>query len=281
MEMTPEQQAAMQEKIKNMSPEELQEFQKQQCIFCQMIAGKVQVKKIYEDDICFAILDINPANPGHILLMPKEHYPIMPIIPEKEIGYIFIAARELSHALLRALGVEGTNIFVANGAAAGQRAQHFMVHIIPRMDGDNVKLQLPRKDIDEKQMQEIREIVAASMSKATGVKEPVQSSVVHLKEPHAETHAETPVETHAEEKPVKEEAPVEEKAETVEKPPKEKAAEEKEQKKPDKERIEELLKKREEEKKKEEKEKKKPGKKKPAPTLDMISNLLSSKDKNG
>ncbi|MCK5026626.1 MAG: HIT domain-containing protein [Nanoarchaeota archaeon] len=278
MEMTPEQQAAMQEKIKNMSPEELEEFQKQQCIFCQMIAGKVQVKKIYEDDICFAILDINPANPGHILLMPKEHYPIMPIIPEKEIGYIFIVARELSHALLRALGVEGTNIFVANGAAAGQRAQHFMVHIIPRMDGDNVKLQLPRKDIDEKQMQEIREIVAASMSKATGVKEPVQGGIVHFKAAPAETSAETPVEKES----VKKEAPVEKKAEVVEEVPKEKAAEEKKaEEKPNEDRIAEILKKREEEKENEEKDKKKQGRKKPAPTLDMISDLLSSKDKNG
>lgn len=278
MEMTPEQQAAMQEKIKNMSPEELEEFQKQQCIFCQMIAGKVQVKKIYEDDICFAILDINPANPGHILLMPKEHYPIMPIIPEKEIGYIFIVARELSHALLRALGVEGTNIFVANGAAAGQRAQHFMVHIIPRMDGDNVKLQLPRKDIDEKQMQEIREIVAASMSKATGVKEPVQGGIVHFKAAPAETSAETPVEKES----VKKEAPVEKKAEVVEEVPKEKAAEEKKaEEKPNEDRIAEILKKRKEEKENEEKDKKKQGRKKPAPTLDMISDLLSSKDKNG
>jgi len=274
MEMTPEQQAAMQEKIKNMSPEELEEFQKQQCIFCQMIAGKVQVKKIYEDDICFAILDINPANPGHILLMPKEHYPIMPIIPEKEIGYIFIVARELSHALLRALGVEGTNIFVANGAAAGQRAQHFMVHIIPRMDGDNVKLELPRKDIDEKQMQEIRALVAASISQTTGVKEPVQGGIIHLKKPHAET----PVE----EKSVKkEEAPVEKKVEVVEEVPKEKAAEEKGQEKPNEERIEEILKKREEEKENGEKDKKKQGRKKPAPTLDMISDLLSSNGKNG
>ncbi|MEA3515405.1 MAG: HIT domain-containing protein [Nanoarchaeota archaeon] len=280
MEMTPEQQAAMQEKLKNMSPEELQEFQKQQCIFCQMIAGKVQVKKIYEDDICFAILDINPANPGHILLMSKEHYPIMPIIPEKEIGHMFIVARELSHALLRALGVEGTNLFVANGAAAGQRAQHFMMHIIPRMDGDNIKLQLPRKDIDEKQMQEIRTLVAASISQATGVKEPVQGDIVHFKATPSEPSAETPVE----EKPVKEEAPVEKKAEDAKEAPipKEKATEEKKvEEKPNEDRIAEILKKREEEKENEEKDKKKQGKKKPAPTLDMISDLLSSNGKNG
>ncbi len=70
-QMSEEQVAELQEKIKNMSPEELKEFQKQQCIFCQIISGKVASKKIYEDEKCIAILDINPANPGHLLLMPK------------------------------------------------------------------------------------------------------------------------------------------------------------------------------------------------------------------
>ena len=49
-QLTPEQQKEMEEKLKNMSPEELMEFQKQQCIFCQIISGKIPAKKIYEDD---------------------------------------------------------------------------------------------------------------------------------------------------------------------------------------------------------------------------------------
>ena len=77
-QMTEEQVKELQEKIKNMSPEELKEFQKKQCVFCQIISGKVQSKKVYDDEKCIAILDINPANPGHVLLLPKEHYSIMP-----------------------------------------------------------------------------------------------------------------------------------------------------------------------------------------------------------
>ena len=67
-QMTEEQMKALQEKLSKMSPEELKEYQKQQCIFCQIVSGKVQSKKIYEDDKCLAILDKNPANPGHVLL---------------------------------------------------------------------------------------------------------------------------------------------------------------------------------------------------------------------
>ena len=276
MDMTPEQQAAMQEKLKNMSPEELKEFQKQQCIFCQMIAGKIQVKKVYEDDLCFAILDINPANPGHILLLPKEHYPIMPIIPENEIGHLFIVARELSHALLRALGVEGTNILVANGAAAGQRAQHFMLHIIPRMEGDNVNLQLPRKEIDENEMQEIRKLVVAAVSQATGVKEPVQGGVVHIGEVPMKAPVEKPM---VEEKPKPaEEAAKEAVKESVVEEKEGSAAEKKEGEKPPepapKKEIPKEENKLEDEKLKDEN---KPDKKKPVPTLDAISKLIAGK----
>ena len=72
-QMTPEQAKQLQERLSKMSPEELKAYQKQQCIFCQIIEGKVQSKKIFEDEHSIAILDINPANPGHTLLLPKEH----------------------------------------------------------------------------------------------------------------------------------------------------------------------------------------------------------------
>src|SRR3989344_2322608 len=114
-QMTEEQVKAIQEKIKSMTPEQLKEFQKQQCIFCQIVKGKVASKKIYEDERCIAILDINPANPGHILLMPKEHYSIMPQLPESELGHLAMVSKAISHMMLNALKAEGTNIFIANG----------------------------------------------------------------------------------------------------------------------------------------------------------------------
>lgn len=135
---TEEQRKQWEEKLKNMSPEELQELQRQQCIFCQIIAGKVPSKKVYEDGTCLAILDINPAVKGHILLLPKEHYAIMPQVPEKVLGHLSIVTKNLSQVLLKVLRAEGTTVFIANGAAAGQRAQHFLLHLIPRKTGDGV-----------------------------------------------------------------------------------------------------------------------------------------------
>ncbi len=137
---TEEQRKQWEEKIKNMSPEELQELQRQQCIFCQIVSGKVPSKKVYEDALCLAVLDINPAAKGHLLLLPKEHYAIMPQMPEKVLGHLTIVSKNLSQVLLKVLRADGTTIFIANGAAAGQRAQHFLLHLIPRKNGDGVLL---------------------------------------------------------------------------------------------------------------------------------------------
>ncbi|MDP7244287.1 MAG: HIT domain-containing protein [Flavobacteriales bacterium] len=162
-QMSGEQIKALQEKIKQMSPEELKEFQKKQCIFCQIVSGKVQSKKVYEDDDVIAVLDVNPANPGHILIMPKEHYSIMPQIPYEDIEHIFMVTKALSNASLRALGVQGSNIIVANGVAAGQRAQHFMVHLIPRKENDNIQFQVPQKTIPEQELQKVRKALSESL----------------------------------------------------------------------------------------------------------------------
>ena len=164
-QMSPEQIKALQEKIKNMSPEELKEFQKKQCIFCQIIGGKVQSKKVYDDETVIAVLDVNPANPGHILIMPKEHYSIMPQIPEE--GLYLFRTHLLSNTSLRALEVQGSNIIVANGVVAGQRAQHFMVHLIPRKENDNLNFQVPQKTISEQELQKIRKTLADSLGTKT------------------------------------------------------------------------------------------------------------------
>ncbi|MBI2522757.1 HIT domain-containing protein [Candidatus Woesearchaeota archaeon] len=170
-QLSPEQIKALQEKLKNMSPEELKEFQKKQCIFCQIIAGKVQSRKVYEDDSVIAVLDVNPANPGHMLIMPKEHYSIMPQMPDEETGHIFAVSKALSNAALRSLDAQGSNIIVANGIAAGQRAQHFMVHLIPRKENDNLSFQVPQKTIGDSELKKIRKVLSDSMG--TKAEEPV------------------------------------------------------------------------------------------------------------
>jgi len=160
-----EPQQLTEEDLKNMSPEELKELQKQNCIFCKIIAGQIPAKKIYEDDKCVAILDINPATPGHLLLLPKEHHAVMPLVPEDEQKYLFLIAKQLSHALLKAKQGSSTNIFLANGAVAGQRAPHVMIHIIPRNKNDEINcFKLPKHPIRPEDLKKLQLILRKTMA---------------------------------------------------------------------------------------------------------------------
>ncbi len=172
MQLTPEQRKELEEKLKKMSPQELLEFQKQQCLFCQLITGKIPAKKVYEDEHCISVLDIRPATRGHILILPKEHYAIMPQMKEEEIGHLFVVAKKLSQLLLKALRADGTSLFIANGLVAGQKAQHFMVHLIPRKEGDGL-LPLQVKLLPEQERQQLRVAVENRLSQLFNLKKEV------------------------------------------------------------------------------------------------------------
>ncbi len=131
------------EEIRKMSPEQILQLQKQNCVFCQIISGKIPAKKVYETQNLIGLLDINPASPGHVILLTKEHYQIMPLIPDELIGDLFVGAKLVSQSMLKALAAQGTTIFAANGTVAGQRAPHFMLHVIPRAEGDDVSIAIP------------------------------------------------------------------------------------------------------------------------------------------
>lgn len=181
----------------NLSPEEMEAMSRQQCIFCHIAAGRVASRKIYEDDKAVAVLDINPANPGHVLIVPKEHYMIMPQIPEDVLQHIGMIAKGVSHAQLKALKAQGTNIFVANGITAGQRAQHFMMHVIPRMEKDGVGLVLPEREMPPADAKKAQQVLKKALSKALGLKTEG--------EPEAEEESQAPKEPAEKEKPAKKE----------------------------------------------------------------------------
>lgn len=125
---------------------------KENCLICKIVDGKIPSKKIYEDDDCIAILDINGANPGHTFIIPKEHYPILEKVPDQLAGRLFSISNKVSSAIFDTLNIQGTNIFVSNGIAAGQKVAHFMINVIPRNENDNVNLQWPPKQLSEEEM---------------------------------------------------------------------------------------------------------------------------------
>ncbi len=144
------------------------EEQKKQCIFCRIINKEMPSKIVYEDDKVIAILDINPASEGHTLVMPKEHYPIMPLIPPEEFTHLSKITYELSKKINKALLKFGTNIFIANGYVAGQQSNHFMLHIIPReeeaeLENFNLKSLAEEKQPDLSKLKEFETLMKSNL----------------------------------------------------------------------------------------------------------------------
>lgn len=125
-----------QEELEKMSPEEIAQLQKQNCVFCKIIAGQIPSNKVFEAGDVVSFLDINPSTKGHCLVMPKEHYPILPLIPPNVFQGMFKDAKFISQGIKDALLCPYITLFVANGAVAGQQAGHFLFHIVPREKGD-------------------------------------------------------------------------------------------------------------------------------------------------
>ena len=114
-----------------------------------MASGK---GKLYEDEKTVVMLSDTPSAYGHLLVIPKQHYPIIEQVPDFVVDHVFRIANKVSIAAFEALHVQGTNMLVNNGIAAGQDSAHFMVHILPRKEGDGLNLQWAPKQLGEEEM---------------------------------------------------------------------------------------------------------------------------------
>lgn len=113
---------------------------KEDCIFCKIIAGEIPSFKLYEDDVTFAFMDINPANDGHALVIPKEHSKDVHAVSDEAIASTVVTAKKIAGAVEKSVAPGGINLVQCNGAAAGQSVFHFHMHILPRRDGDDLKM---------------------------------------------------------------------------------------------------------------------------------------------
>ena len=107
-----------------------------ECLFCKIIAKTIPSEIVYEDDGVMAFLDVNPVNPGHVLVMPKQHYEDFMAMPEEACLPLVKIIQRVMHALTNDLGYEGVNLMQNNRPAAGQVIPHLHFHVIPRKTGD-------------------------------------------------------------------------------------------------------------------------------------------------
>lgn len=110
------------------------------CIFCKIVRGEAPSFKLYEDDLSFAIMDINPFNHGHALVLSKGHFPNLLEASDESVAAVARTVRKIAVAVADAVTNDGINIVQANGPGAAQSVQHYHVHVLPRRLGDNAKL---------------------------------------------------------------------------------------------------------------------------------------------
>lgn len=124
------------------------------CTFCDLIKGSAEVSVCYEDTDAIAFMDIQPVNPGHILVVPRIHYESFLDVPPDLGMHLFRVTMRLAGAVRRVLRSDDLNIVVNSGAAAGQDEPHYHVHIIPRrpLDGFDIPLPFPGSDMPDRTM---------------------------------------------------------------------------------------------------------------------------------
>lgn len=110
------------------------------CIFCKIVAGDIPCAKVYESETCLAFLDIAPVNPGHVLVLPKDHHATLMDLPTDLGGNVTAALSAVGKAVMEATGADGLNLIQNNYEAAGQEVHHVHFHLIPRHSDDGLKL---------------------------------------------------------------------------------------------------------------------------------------------
>src|SRR3989338_3688227 len=127
-----------------------------ECLFCKIVKGEIPSKKIYEDSDSFAFLDINPANRGHCLVVPKKHFENIYDVDDRALEKVIITTKNLSKLVKEKLQCNGINIVKNNERHAGQIVSHLHFHIIPRYENDNVVITYQRVQLSDADFEDIK-----------------------------------------------------------------------------------------------------------------------------
>jgi histidine triad (HIT) family protein len=106
------------------------------CVFCKIRDGEIPSMRVLENERTFTIMDINPLNSGHCLVIPKAHAATIFDAEVEDLEAAITMAKRVALAIQRALKPDGLNVLQANGAAAFQSVPHLHFHLIPRWTND-------------------------------------------------------------------------------------------------------------------------------------------------
>ena len=110
------------------------------CIFCKILAGELPATIVDEDERTIAFMDIAPATRGHALVIPRSHSADLLSVDREDLHAVAVASQRLARRIRERLRADGVNLVNSCGAAAWQTVFHFHMHVIPRYEGDPLRL---------------------------------------------------------------------------------------------------------------------------------------------
>ncbi len=120
------------------------------CPFCKIGRHELEHVQVLEDREVLGIMDLYPATPGHVLVLPKKHIETLYEMPADLGAHIMTSTIRLAEVIKEKLSPDGLNLIQSNDTAAGQTVPHFHLHIVPRYKGDSVMLQFGHGNTPEK-----------------------------------------------------------------------------------------------------------------------------------
>ncbi|MHB8604437.1 MAG: HIT family protein [Thermoplasmatota archaeon] len=136
------------------------------CLFCKIARGEIPSHKVHEDGRTFAFLDIHPLAPGHVLVIPKRHAPLLEELSADDAGALLATARDVGARAMRATHATATTIALNNGKDAGQEVGHVHIHVVPRRAGDGFgpihALFTKRPDVSPAELAKLAEAMRSS-----------------------------------------------------------------------------------------------------------------------
>lgn len=110
------------------------------CLFCGIVEGSVPSQTIDSDERTVSFMDINPATPGHALVVPRAHSADLTEVGAEDLAACAAAAQRLTGRMREVLDPAGFNLLNACGEVAWQTVFHFHLHVIPRYRDDPLEL---------------------------------------------------------------------------------------------------------------------------------------------
>jgi histidine triad (HIT) family protein len=110
------------------------------CIFCKIVAGDLPATIVDGDERTLSFMDISPATRGHALVIPRAHARDLLSVDGEDLEAVALACRRLAVRAKERLGADGVNLINSCGEMAWQTVFHFHVHVIPRYEGDPLRL---------------------------------------------------------------------------------------------------------------------------------------------